>query len=61
MVVIDIEKELRRIKREQRAAELHCWREEKKWMGSQWAADDAKMEKERAQRRLEFAEILRKK
>tara|TARA_R110000823_G_scaffold307946_1_gene431356 strand:+ start:84 stop:269 length:186 start_codon:yes stop_codon:yes gene_type:complete len=61
MVVIDIDKELRRLKREQRAFELESWRETEKQMRSQWAADDAKREKERAQRRLEFAEILRKK
>ena len=56
MVVIDIEKELRRIKREQRAAELYCWRQTEKQMRSQWAADDAKMAKERAQRLLEWAD-----
>ena len=55
MVVIDIDKEMRRQKKEEREMERIKWNETEKQMRDIWEIDDAKMRRERAIRRLEFA------
>ena len=55
MVVIDIDKEMRRQKKEEREMERIKWNETEKQMRNIWAIDDAKERRERALRRLEYA------
>ena len=55
MVVIDIDKEMRRQKKEEREMERIKWNETEKQMRDIWAIDDAKDRTERALRRLKYA------
>ena len=60
MVLIDIDKEMRRRKKEQREIDKTIWNETEKQMKDIWANDDANDRTARALRRLEYAREQRK-
>ena len=60
MVVIDLDKQMKLQKKEQREMRKIEWNETEKQMRDIWAIDDAKMRRERAIRRLEYAREQRK-